>query len=123
MGLLLPACLVRLLVVLRFNLMGRLFRSARLFFQLRAAKPGRSNPQLASRLYAELLRVLARRGFLRAQSQTPLEFAAAVHAPELAPAVVEFTQIYAHARFGGAPCETNRLRELLEQVHAALRKR
>jgi protein-glutamine gamma-glutamyltransferase len=123
MGLVLPACLILLLVVLRFDLVGKLFRTAGLFFQLRAAKPGRTNPQLAARLYAELLRLLARQGFLRAQSQTPLEFAAAVHAPELASAVTEFTRIYTHARFGGAPCETNRLRELLEQIHAALRKR
>jgi len=123
MGLLLPAGLVLLLVVLRFELIGRLFRKVVLFFEVRAAKAPRSNPQLASRLYAEMLRVLARRGLLRLESQTPLEFAAAVHTPVLAPAVQEFTHIYAQARFGGAPCETTRLRQLLEQIRTALRSR
>ena len=82
-----------------------------------------ANPQLASRLYAELLRLLERRGFARRDSQTPLEFAAAVGEPGLAPAVREFTQIYAHARFGGVPCDALRLRGLLEQVRAGLRSR
>jgi hypothetical protein len=51
-----------------------------LSWQLRSAKATRSNPQLASGLYAELLRVLARRGIARRETQTPLEFAAAVDA-------------------------------------------
>jgi hypothetical protein len=123
MGLVLPAVLVLLLVVLRFELIGRLFRRVVLYFQVRAAREPRSNPQLASRLYAELLRVLARRGLLRVESQTPLEFAAGVHAPDLALTVQEFTQIYSQARFGGAPCETTRLRQLLEQIRTVLRSR
>ena len=41
--------------------------------------------------------------------------------PGLAPAVREFTEIYAHARFGGAPCDALRLRGLLEQIRAARR--
>jgi hypothetical protein len=60
---------------------------------------------------------------MRNLSQTPFEFAAAVDSPNLAPAVREFTQIYAHARFGGAPCDTTRLRRLLDQIRAALRVR
>jgi uncharacterized protein DUF4129 len=94
-----------------------------LFLQLQSARSAHGNPQLASQLYAELLRMLARRGLMRPESQTPLEFAAAVHAPNLAPAVQEFTQIYAHVRFGGAPCNTFRLRKLLDQIRAALRSR
>jgi len=123
MGLALPSALVVLLVVLRFDLIGRLFRGARLFFQLRAGKEPRANPQLASRLYEEMLRVLARRGLLRVEAQTPLEFAAAIGPSHLAPAVQEFTQIYSQARFGGAPCQTARLRQLLEQIRTALRSR
>jgi hypothetical protein len=69
------------------------------------------------------LRVLARRGLRREETQTPFEFAAAVDSPHLAPPVREFTQIYAHARYGGAPCDTTRLRQLLEQVRATLRGR
>jgi hypothetical protein len=96
-------------------------RRLRLHFQLRAPEANRADPQLASRLYAELLRLLERRGFPRRDSQTALEFAGAVGEPNLAPAVREFTQIYAQARFGGAPCDTSRLRGLLEQIRAARR--
>jgi transglutaminase-like putative cysteine protease len=123
LGFLLPVSLVLLLVALRFNLIPALIRRIRLFLQLRSARSAQSNPQLASRLYTELLRALARRGLMRLDSQTPLEFAAAVNAPNLAPAVQEFTQIYAHARFGGAPCNTTRLRQLLDQIRAVLRGR
>ncbi|HEV1995327.1 MAG TPA: DUF3488 and transglutaminase-like domain-containing protein [Candidatus Acidoferrum sp.] len=123
LGYLLPIALVLFLVALRFNLLAELIRRVRLFFQLRGSKVVRSDPQLASRLYAELLRMLARRGLMRDVSQTPFEFAAAVDSPNLAPAVREFTQLYAHARFGGAPCETMRLRQLLDHIRAALRAR
>ena len=123
LGYLLPAVLVLLLLALRYNVPAEAIRRVRLFLRIRAAKSGRSDPQLASRLYAELLRMLARRGLLRGETQTPLEFAAGVDSPQLAPAVQEFTQIYVHARFGGAPCNTTRLGQLLEQVRAALRSK
>jgi hypothetical protein len=122
-GFLLPVTLVVLLVALRFNLIPALLRRIRLFWQLRSARSRQSNPQLASRLYAELLRTLARRGLLRLESQTPFEFAAEVSSPNLASPVREFTQIYAHARFGGAPCDTMRLRHLLDQIRMVLRAR
>ncbi len=122
-GFVLPVFLVMLLVALRFNLFAELIRRVRLFLQLRSARSAQSNPQLASRLYSELLRILARRGLLRVESQTPYEFASAVNSPNLASPVREFTQIYAHARFGGAPCDTTRLRQLLDQIRSALRAR
>jgi hypothetical protein len=121
--LLLPLLLVLLLVALRFDLIGWAFRRLRLSLNLSASESARANPQIASRLYSELLRMLERQGFVRRNSQTPLEFAAAVGEPRLAPAVREFTQIYAHARFGGAPCDTNRLRQLLDLVRSAARAR
>ncbi len=119
----LPVGLIVLLVLLRYDLFSAAIRPLRLYWQLRAPKAARVNPQLASRLYAELLHLLERRGFARRASQTPLEFAAAVGEPNVAPAVREFTQLYAHARFGGVPCDTLRLRGLLEQVRLALRAR
>jgi len=118
-----PAALVLFLVALRFNLLAEFFRRARLYLQLRGGKAVRSDPQLASRLYNELLRMLARRGLRRVATQTPFEFAAAVNSPNLAPPVREFTELYTHARFGGAPCDTSRLKQLLDQVRAALRAR
>jgi hypothetical protein len=105
-----------LLVLLRYDVLRFVVRKMRLFLQLRRPSHGSANPQLASRLYAELLRVLAKRGFARKETQTALEFAGAVSEPRLAPAVREFTQIYAQARFGGAACDTVRLRGLLTQI-------
>ena len=123
LGYLLPVALVLLLVGLRYNFPAEVLRRVRLFLRLRAAKAGSSDPRLASRLYGELLRILARRGIMRSEAQTPLEFAGAMNSPQLAPAVQEFTQLYVHARFGGAPCDTTRLGQLLELVRAALRGR
>ncbi len=123
LGYLLPITLVLFLMVLRFNLLTELIRRVRLYFQLRGSKVLSSDPLLASRLYAELLRMLARRGLMRDVTQTPFEFAAAVDSPNLAPAVREFTQLYACARFGGAPCNTTRLRQLLNQIRAIVRAR
>jgi hypothetical protein len=114
----LPLALALFLVLLRYDVLGFAVRKTRLFLQLRRPSRGSANPQLASRLYAELLRVLAKRGFARKETQTALEFAGAVSEPRLAPAVREFTQIYAQARFGGAACDTERLRGLLTQIRA-----
>jgi len=121
MRLLFPLALVFFVIVLRFNWIGAGIWRLRLLWQLRASESARANPLLASRLYAELLRLLERRGFPRRASQTPFEFAAVVDAPSLAPAVREFTQIYALARFGGAPCDILRLHALLLQIRSALR--
>jgi len=82
------------------------------------------NPQMASRLYAELLRLLEARGFRRCDGQTPLEFAASLFAqPALGNVVSEFTDLYAQARFGGVPCDAFRLRALLEQVRTIPQER
>jgi len=114
----LPMALAILLVLLRYNVIGIALRKLKFNLQLRRPSRGSANPQLASRLYSELLRVLAKRGFARKESQTALEFAGALSEPKLAPAVREFTQIYARARFGGAACDTARLRGLLAQIRA-----
>ncbi|MGB8476742.1 MAG: DUF3488 and transglutaminase-like domain-containing protein [Candidatus Acidiferrum sp.] len=123
LGLLLPVAIGLFLLALRFDLVLALFRRLRLSWQLRSPDLARSNPQLASRLYEELLHLLERRGIARQPSQTPFEFAAAVSQPRLAPAVYEFTQCYAQARFGGGPCDTIRLRALLEQIRSSFSSR
>jgi protein-glutamine gamma-glutamyltransferase len=116
-----PMGLVLLLVLLRYGWLTAAIRHLGLYLQLRTPKTAGLNPQLASRLYAELLLLLARRGFARRASQTATEFAAAVSEPGLAGQVREFTRIYAQARFGGAPCDAARLRQLLEQIRSAFR--
>jgi protein-glutamine gamma-glutamyltransferase len=123
LSVLIPLVLLAFFILLRYEALSAAVRRLRLWWQLRSAKTARTNPQLASRLYAELLRVLAQRGLMRSVSQTPFEFAAAVDSLNLAPAVREFTQLYAYARFGGAPCDTTRLRQLLDQIRAAVRRR
>jgi hypothetical protein len=124
LSLLFPAALVLMLVVLRMDWIRVAIRWLSLHLELRGAPTDRSNPQLASRLYAELLHVLNKRGFHRVETQTPLEFAMSSGLQiELAPAVREFTSLYAAARYGSAPCDTVRLRALLAQVRSTPKSR
>jgi hypothetical protein len=121
LGLLLPLILILLLMALRYDIIGKTIRRLRLYWHLHTPESPQANPLLASRLYAELLRLLERHGFARRAAQTPLEFAVSVQTPALAPAVSEFTRIYSSARYGGTPCDTPRLRHLLEQIREAPR--
>jgi protein-glutamine gamma-glutamyltransferase len=114
-----PVALVLLLVVLRFDWIRSAVRWLSLALQMRQPTAHRNNPQLASRLYSEMLRVLEKRGYTRAETQTPGEFAAALSLqPSLGSVVGEFTSLYAEARFGGAVCDAFRLRALLEQIRS-----
>lgn len=117
---LLPVALVFFLAALRFDLLRSLVRRLALAWSLRSGER-RSNPELASRLYAELLRLLKKRGIARQDSQTPLEFAAGIEPPLIAAMVREFTDLYSRTRFGNAPCDTARLGALLRQVRSAPR--
>jgi transglutaminase-like putative cysteine protease len=119
LGLLLPLALILVLVALRYDVISKVMRRLRLYWHLHTPESPKANPMLASRLYAELMRLLERHGFARRASQTPLEFSLTVKTPALAPAVREFTSIYASARYGDAPCDTLRLRHLLEQIRTA----
>jgi len=121
--LLMIAAVLLFFVVVRFDMVVGLARRLRLTWQLRTPGAARSNPQLASRLYEELQFLLAKRGIAREDSQTPLEFAAALSQPRLAPAVQEFTWHYSCARFGSTACDTSRLRTLLNEIRASLRTR
>jgi len=123
LSVLIPLAVLLFIVALRFEAVMALVRRLWLSWQLRSPEAARSNPQLASRLYGELLYVLARRGIKREATQTPLEFAAALSLPRVAPVVQEFTEYYSRARFGGVPCDTLRLRALLEQVRQAFASR
>ena len=114
-----PVALVFVLVVLRFDWIRSAVRWLTLALQMRQPTALRNNPQLASRLYSEMLRVLEKRGYTRAETQTPGEFAATLSLqPSLRSAVGEFTSLYAEARFGGAVCDAFRLRALLEQIRS-----
>jgi hypothetical protein len=122
LSVLFPAILVLLLLTLRMDWIRKFFRWLSFSWQLRLAPRQRDNPQLASRLYVELLHALEKRGFTRKDSQTPAELATSVSLrPELAPAVREFTNLYAQARFGGTACDALRLRSLLQQIRSTPR--
>jgi protein-glutamine gamma-glutamyltransferase len=123
LALVLPLILLFFFAVLRYGLLVRAIRQIEFFLQVRAQPSPRTSALLASRLYQDLLGLLGRRGILRRENQTAFEFAASVREPALAPAVQEFTHLYTDARFGGAPCNTSRLRELLVHIRAALRAR
>jgi len=119
LSLVFPVALVFLLVVLRFDWIRSALRWLSLALQMRQPTALRNNPQLASRLYTEMLRVLEKRGYTRAETQTPGEFAATLSIqPGLSSAVGEFTSLYAQARFGGAVCDAFRLHTLLEQIRS-----
>ncbi|HVM75653.1 MAG TPA: DUF3488 and transglutaminase-like domain-containing protein [Candidatus Saccharimonadales bacterium] len=115
-----PVALIAALLVLRTEWFRRLVGWFAMQIRFGGATGERGSPQIASRLYAELLRVLERRGFTRAAGQTPREFAATLALqPTLASMVSEFTDLYAQARFGGVPCNASRLRALLDLVRSS----
>ena len=87
---------------------------------LSAAGKHNLSPQRASAHYSEMLRLLARRGFRKAESITPLEFAASIPQPELATPVGRLTEIYQAARFGDASIEPRKSVELLREIRACV---
>jgi transglutaminase-like putative cysteine protease len=84
-----------------------------------AGKHGLS-PQRASAHYSEMLRLLARRGFYKEESITPMEFVASIPQPELAMPVGRLTEIYQAARFGDVAVEPRQSVELLREIRACV---
>jgi hypothetical protein len=117
-----PLLLLWALVLLQMQWVKRLVGGLSLWWATRRPAEQRNNPQLAARLYGELLHLLEKRGFSRAATQTPREFAASfTRQPALASTVQEFTDLYLQARFGDVPCDAFRLRALLETVRSTPR--
>jgi transglutaminase-like putative cysteine protease len=117
----LPTLLV-LLVALLVYLRGRsliAYVLARL--ALRARRGGNLTASLASLEYREMLRLLEKRGWKKAPSQTPLEFAAAIPAQELSAPVAQLTDIYQSARFGNHPAPIEQMSSLLRSIRDSLR--
>ena len=85
-----------------------------------AQRPERA-PRLATLYYTRLLRALERRGFRKADSQTPREFAHSLSPANLAERVAEMTRLYEASRFGRAPADTAELARALGEVEACLR--
>jgi transglutaminase-like putative cysteine protease len=110
------AVLVGLLLILLINIRPvlRALRTRRV-----RAHPERAPREAAALWYAKMLRVLARRGWRKAPSQTPLDFAAAIQDPALQKVVTAFTHSYEAARFGQSVENARALPEKLEEVSAA----
>ncbi len=117
----LPGVLV-FLVALLFFVRGRsLIRYAAARWALRARRSGDLTAPLASLEYREMLRLLERRGWKKAPPQTPLEFAAAIPAPEVAAPVAQLTELYQAARFGNHPARIEQMSSLLRSIRKLLR--
>jgi transglutaminase-like putative cysteine protease len=117
----LPGLLV-FLVVLLFSLRGRAMIGYMLArWRLRAGRGGNLTASLAALEYGEMLRLLERRGWRKPDSQTPLEFAAAIAAPDLIAPVAKLTELYQSARFGEHPARVEQMSSLLRLIRESLR--
>lgn len=118
----LPSLLV-LLVALLFVLRGRaMIRYLIARWRLRAHS-GNTTASLAALEYSEMLRLLEKRGWRKSLSQTALEFASAIPAPEFAAPVVQMTELYQSARFGDHPARIEQMSALLRSIRGLLRSR
>jgi len=123
LGLLLPLLLLALLAVMKYGQLGKLLERLFVSLQLRGNNATAARTAIASRLYQEMLQVMARYGYRRVETQTAFEFAAAVQKPGLHQVVGEFADLYAEARFGGAVSDLARLEQLLGTIRTELRAR
>jgi transglutaminase-like putative cysteine protease len=87
---------------------------------MRSPTSGILSAALASEHYSEMLRVLDRRGYRKAEGTTALEFAKSIPRMELATPVGQLTDIYQSARFGDALIEPRRSIELLREIRQKL---
>jgi len=56
-------------------------------------------------------------------SQTPLEFASAIPAPDLSAPIAQLTDLYQSARFGNHPAPIEQMSSLLRSIRESLRSR
>jgi transglutaminase-like putative cysteine protease/uncharacterized membrane protein len=86
------------------------------------AQPARSPKHAATVLYEKMTRTTRRRGWPRAPTQTPEEFAGVIGPEGLRTAVEKFTTHYERARYADSASDAALLPELLRQVEAAARQ-
>jgi protein-glutamine gamma-glutamyltransferase len=118
-----PGALIVVLALL-LALRGRgMIRYAFARWSLRARRGGNLTASLAAFEYAEMLRLLEKRGLTKSSSQTPLEFAAAIPVGELSAPVAQLTELYQSARFGGHPARAEQMSLVLRSIRDCLRRR
>jgi protein-glutamine gamma-glutamyltransferase len=119
----LPGALILLVAVL-LALRGKwMIRYAFARWSLRASRAGNLTASLAALEYTEMLRLLEKRGWKKSPSQTPLEFAAAIPAPDVSAPVAQLTELYQSARFGSHPAPIEQMSSLLRSIRDLLRVR
>ena len=117
----LPSILV-LLIALLIYVRGRsVIKYAAARWKLRAGRSGNLTSSLAAFEYREMLRLLEKRGWKKAESQTPLEFAATIPEMEIAGPVAQLTELYQSARFGSHSAPTGQISAILRSIRDALR--
>ncbi|MGH9757945.1 MAG: DUF4129 domain-containing transglutaminase family protein [Candidatus Acidiferrales bacterium] len=119
----LPVVLVLLVALLIFRRGGAMMRYMMARWSLRARRSGDLTASLAALEYREMLRLLEKRGWRKAPTQTPLEFSAAIPAPEFAAPVAQMTEMYQSARFGNHPARTEQMATLLQSIRELIRSR
>ena len=119
---LLPGILVCLVAALLLLRGGWIIRFAMARWRLRA-RGGNLTASLASYEYAEMLRLLEKRGWIKLEAQTPLEFAAAIPASDVSVPVTQLTELYQSARFGSHPAPAGQMSALLSSIREAIRNR
>jgi protein-glutamine gamma-glutamyltransferase len=116
-----PFIIAAVLIVFAFIFGGPLLRSRiSRMWSLRRSATGSLSPRRASQHYSEMLRLLARRGYRKADGITPLEFAASIPQTDLAAPVERLTELYQAARFGELEIEQRRSVELLREIRQRL---
>jgi transglutaminase-like putative cysteine protease len=87
------------------------------FRRSRLARRPQSAPRVAASIwYERMLRQAARRGWPKAATQTPEEFAASISDSKLKDRVSGFTERYEQARFGNSADDAARLPDLYEEI-------
>jgi hypothetical protein len=122
-GLSLPVVLIGFLLALRYGRLGRFWERVRISLAFRGKRADAVRVMMASRLYQEMVQLMRRHGYTRADTQTAFEFAEAVKKPGLDASVKEFARLYAEARFGGTTGDIPRLQQLLGTIRTELRAR
>jgi hypothetical protein len=119
----LPSVLVFLIALLTYlrgrPLIGYLIAR----WRVRARRGGNLTASLAALEYREMLRLLEKRGWKKAPSQTPLEFASAIPATDLSAPVAQLTELYQSARFGDHAAPIEQMSSLLRAIRESLRAR
>jgi len=90
-------------------------------WRVRARRGGNLTASLAALEYREMLRLLEKRGWKKAPSQTALEFASAIPAADLSAPVAQLTELYQSARFGNHAAPVEQMSSLLHAIRETVR--